>query len=193
MDVKALASAKAKLAETKNKLERVAHAKNVKELAEAWSDFLHKANATFTRVVIAADKTKNKDHMKWIRQKKRERDADELLNYLTGARHADEHGLDAIYKAKAGGIALNPANAQAPMILNNVSIGPAGVDLGASVNVKVDFIPEELELVPARARGVVYPLPTKHRGEDLSDKDPVTFAKLGVAYLEELISEADSR
>ncbi len=132
----------------------------------------------------------------WAEAKLHERRTDELLRYLNQARHVDEHGLGEVTETA---FSVSLAARGRGMHVNSFALGADGktVTLDAVYSDDGSTVPfddvvsiEYMTLVPVRNRGVLYPVPSTHRGQPINNTDLGQIAQMIVRHAMELAHEA---
>lgn len=161
---------------------------------DVWSQFLTAAKGIYT--VLEQGAKASPQSQTWFASKTAERKGDELLKYVFHARNDDEHGLGAIAEEQPGslGIGKNKAGFSNAIRING-EIGPGKVLNVTSMDGKpilVEHRPRRPMLLPVRDRGVIYPLPKVHLGDEVDGAAPVPVAMCMAAYLQAMVAEASS-
>jgi hypothetical protein len=194
MDAHALEQAKAKVRRAEKALYELKVATNYDEAEEAWSDFLLAASTIYSKL---AQGSKSKGTSAgWFGRKKKERKDDPLLRFLHHARNSDEHGIERI--AERGGNARDLGGK--PLMFNEYREHVIeDVRDGVTGEIKMKDIPAilhgpSLGMVNVRDRGNYYDPPTEHLGKTiaLEDNSLIGVAGLGMAYLSNLVADAES-
>lgn len=200
MDPKAITKAKARFRIAKEQLASCEKAENHQRFSGAWYLFLIAAKNVYT--TLEQGSKISAQSRQWFGAKKKERKDDPLLQYLFQARDDDEHGLDEVTALSPGYLGIGKS---APGFSSSLSISNLTIDGNGQVSVgsitSHDGLPVLIEqrgphstLVPVTGRGgVVYQPPKMHLGEPIPEPLPVPIGNLGLAYLERLLADAESR
>lgn len=199
MDPRAIAKAHQRLRLATKQLAAAEAAHSYDDFSDAWYLFLIAAKNVYTCLEQGAKVSPQS--RQWFGAKKNERKNDPLLQYLFQARDDDEHGLGDVTKLNPASVAVGK---RAPGYSSHIALS-ISTDSAGSATIhelqSLDGLPVLIEptqahavLLPVTARAnVTYPPPEKHLGVRLSDGLPLTVGKLGIAYLEALVAEADAR
>ncbi len=199
MNPKAVSKARARLATATKQLSEAQNSTDYDEFASHWYLFLVTAKNVYTQLEQGA-KTSDQSRQ-WFGGKKRERREDPLLQYMFQARDDDEHGIGDVTKLEAGklgiGRAVGDFGDSFRISMSSDGNGPPVIHEIESLDGKpilIEQIPAHVVLVTVTGRGnVTYEPPTEHLGKPLPDNLPITVGKLTLAYLESLLSDAESR
>ncbi|WP_408586485.1 hypothetical protein [Novosphingobium sp.] len=123
--------------------------------ARLWSEFLVNHHRWFTRMQQALQRGPS---AAWLGELKARRGTDPLLQYLQQARHADEHGLERIVAAEAGGVGIGAGGGLVRIdrleIRNGVITHLSGSQDGGPLKIRITR--PHLKLVPVRNRGLTF-------------------------------------
>lgn len=199
MDPKAVSKAKARLRVAAHQLENAVKAKNHEEFSDHWYLFLIAAKNVYT--ILEQGAKTSPQSRQWFGAKKNERKNDPLLQYLFQARDDDEHGLGDVTKVAPGFVGIGTME---PGYSNSISFSVSQDEKGRvtfnnlesrdGLPIKIKAKPPHPVLLPVTGRGnIKYAPPATHLGHPLPDSQPISVGKAGLAYLEALVAEADSR
>lgn len=179
----ALVQAVGRLSKAYSAVNRMQLAKDYAALEEAWSDFLMAAGGVYSKLEQGAKGCGASEG--WFGRKKHDRKTDELLSYLHHARNADEHGIEPTTNHQQR-VGIGGNGYVRRLVMEGSKVIEFDADPGIHVVVE-DFA----ALVPAHDRryGDSFNPPTQHLGQPIPDTSPIGVARLGLAYLEGLISE----
>lgn len=149
---------------------RIALAETLEEAEDAWIDFLTHAGKVYTKLRAACHGQPL--DWSWWKKKMDERRDDLLLAYVHHARNCDTHRLE-------------PMTAQIPD-------GQHLFDVSGMEKVQHRG-PAHLRPLPVTDKGVTYDPPIRHKNIGLAYADVGMIAFLAGLYLQELVSEAESR
>jgi len=152
----------------------------------AWSDFLLACAGIYSKLEQGAKGCGISEG--WFGRKKHDRKKDELLRYLHHARNVDEHGI--------GGTLLLYTNIRAAQgRLHGVQVTASDDD--------ATFMPvgdRDAKMTVTKYVGIkavkdtryndTFLPPREHLGQPLNEPTALDVARLGLAYLEKLVSEA---
>jgi len=164
--------------------------------AAKWYLFLAAFKSVYTALEQGA-KTSPQSRQ-WFGVKRKQRRSDPLLQYLYQARDDDEHGLNPVTERVPARLSIGEGGPDNTLQFD-VS-GPAGLG-GALQATDGDGKPVPFEYAPAHAQLIrvhgrdktnTYDPPEEHLGVKLASKLPAAVGELAAAYLEELITEAET-
>lgn len=155
-----------------------------------WRDFLNHLEKSFEKLKIACA-PKISRFNKLTAEENLLRSNDQLLIYLKQARNTDNHSIADISKKISGGIGINPASGDS-LTLHNVRFSGGKITFSSSQDLKVDFIPDSIEVITITNRGVSYTPPTLHLNKRIESKAPVVLAKKGIVFYTKLIDKVES-
>lgn len=197
MKPEAIEKARARLRNAKRATASIEKCTDYDEFTDLWYTFLTSNKAIYTALNKGAKNSPKS--RQWMGTKARQRKGDQLLQYLIQARDDDEHGLNKVTERKPGHLAIGKA---APGFSQNFHIKSLIIDGGkisgeiASMDNKpvlVELAPAHPILVRVHGRGnIPFDPPEEHLGKPLTDRLPLTVAKLAITYMESLIDEAES-
>jgi hypothetical protein len=189
-----------------NSIKSLELAETAHEFHIGWYNFLTAAANIYT--VLESGFT-GKLEKPWFGQKKAFRKKDGLLNYLHHARNAEEHtGVSTIHFVPKRFDMKMPTQGQpfqkfGPGQIEMITrIKQVGLDTSQEVvsfsstyaseeESPLQWYPLMVWLNKAVDRGVTYDPPAEHQGKQLEDKSPVGIAQLCLAYLRDLLHEAN--
>jgi hypothetical protein len=185
-----LVPARKELNRAKRCIERMRLGTSYDEYDEAWSDFLSRIENVFSRIKVAAET--HKKYPSFSSRTNHLRATDSLLIYLKQARNSVHHGIADTSKYVSGGIGINPVAPGGSVHIKSLTYDRNGnVNVVAGSPIKVHVIPNSVEAIPCRNRGVTYHPPVSHLGEDLKTKGPIDIAELGIKFYESYLAEAE--
>lgn len=199
MDRRAVAKARTRLDQARDKLREAEAAQDYGTFSAAWYFFLIAAKNVYTCLEQGSKVTPQS--RQWFGAKKNERRNDPLLQYLFQTRDDDEHGLGDVTELQGERFAIGKAD---PGFSKEVSIHMTTDEHGRptfhrlegrdGLPVLVEHTPAHAILLPVTGRGgVVYNPPKRHMGNALPDSLPLTVGNTGLSYLAQLVSEAHAR
>lgn len=189
------------LKKPRNRLRRSADAvtamavtRNYEEFEDIWERFLNDCNAFFDLLYVATKA--NQRARTWYGEKQRQRRKDPLLKYLWEARNSNEHSVADTTGHMPGSYLIGiPGPGRSSSIRISGTIGGPNENFtvtsmdGLPVHSIVQ--PSYAVLLPVTARDkTIYAPPTSHLGDALSDTTPRNVARLAVAYMDAIFSEA---
>jgi hypothetical protein len=94
---------------------------------------------------------------------------------------------------KEGGLSINPREGTTLFVKQMIiKGGNIYMDPETAANVKIEFVPDRLNLVTVSNRGVSYPPPARHLGTDIPEVTPITAAALVLDYLSKVRDHAQA-
>lgn len=194
MDPKAIIKAKSRLRVAEKALSELPDCTGYDAFCDTWYTFLVAAKSVYT--VLEQGAKISATSRQWFGGVKQFRKDDELLQYLFEARNDDEHGLESSTEHVPGRLGIGRAKeGYSGAFRLDGSIGPGGILNITSLDgkpVHLEETPPHAKLIKVQARGnrVIAP-PETHKGGPLDDKSPANVGNLGLAYLVELVAEAE--
>lgn len=169
------------------------------DFSDTWYTFLTAAKNVYTSLEQGAKDSPQ--CRQWFGGIKAQRRSDELLQYLFQARDDEEHGIGFGTRKLPGSFVLGsfkPGFSQSFTIKSFKYDPNLGYEVDARSNdgkpILFEFTPFRVALRPVTGRGKIsYDPPKNHLGKFLPDNSPLTVAKLAIAYLADLVSEAEER
>lgn len=210
----AIEKAKGRLRIAQKALVELKSSRTFSEFSDAWYVILTSSKNVYT--VLEQGAKVSPQSMQWFGAKKQIRKSDPLLQYMFEARNDDEHGLGSaielkpeLYEIGVSGLGFSNKVRLDGGPFSNVVVegcgtavafegGPPSPNLQVTPldgkPVRVRRTPATTKLAPVAARGDrTYEPPTHHLGQPLRDISPIAVAELNVAYLADLVTEAEGR
>lgn len=157
------------------------------EFEEHWKEFLGRLQRVWNK---ACDQfRRNPKWNGWKGTYEQARKEDPLLSYLINARGADEHTVGEITEREGGSIGINPATGNS-LYIERLEIKDGGISIKSPQNLRIDFIPGRVKLLPVTNRGRVYPVPTDHLGNPIDPSNVIAIAELALQYYTKFLEEA---
>jgi hypothetical protein len=194
MDKRAVEHAERAFRRARRRLEEFGTATDIDEAEELWSEFLHWASKVHEKIRAGAPQNGDPDSWTWFKKKLDERENDELLAYMHHARNAEHHRLEDVAAAEK----FVSINSRGTVLIDKLTISPEGpVGTWHPQGPSSKLIVEQtlkLRLVPVTDKGVTYPVPTRHRGDQTAvGRNPEKNGSLLLSYYKEvLLPEAAS-
>lgn len=193
----AVEHAKQRLAKARDAMADFEKASSLDVAKSAWSDFLIAASGVYSKLEQGAKGNGKSEG--WYGKVKSKRRKDPLLSYIHHARNADEHGLGEIAKKVPGHWSLKLERGSAVRLSGGLHLGSdsSKTDLkiktvkGKPPTIEVRQPSLALVSVVDSRFGDTFAPPSRHLGTAIEPK-PDEVARLALAYLEGLISQADS-
>jgi hypothetical protein len=167
-------------------------ASNVEEFEDAWQDFLGSLEKSWIKVERSCQQFRN-TFQPWQGKLARQRRKDPLLRYLKHARNADEHTIEEIIEHVPGHRTLNPAYGNSWYIEHLEIWGGDVVSYSGDKPMIVQDFPDRVELRRFKGSGTWYNPPTQHLGQPLEQRDPISFAELGLRFYANFIEQAEEK
>jgi hypothetical protein len=163
--------------------------KKLSEFEEHWKEYLRRLRRVWNK---ACDEfRRNSKWNGWRGSYEQERKKDPLLSYLINARDADEHTIGEITEQVPGGIGINPATGNS-IYIEKMEIKNNSISINSPQDIRIDFIPGRVKLLPVTNYGRVYAVPTHHLGNPVDPADVIAIANLGFQYYTEFLKAARS-
>lgn len=177
----------------KAELDAIEHVREFDQFEPGWYKFLLAANAADMIIAESATGAKSKP---WYGRKKHLRRNDPLLRYMHAARNADEHGIEPVVEVKPGFFQIGSPGEAVHIgrlvvergVIKQLSLNPVS---GRYPQVRHENAVCKLKPVFDSRYGDTFDPPTEHLGLPLEKADAVSVAKLWLAYLTDLVSEAE--
>ena len=195
MDAAAVEKAKRRLERARECLTEIERPpKTYADFQAAWTDFLLALNGIFSCLEQGAKISPQS--RQWFGGKKRTRKGDGLMQYLHQARNTEEHGIVPVSKLKTPTVKLlegtgNPDSVKSIEIHDDRVIIVHNPSEGKSPVISVTMPAAILVPVKDDRSGKVFDPPTEHLDQLIENSFPLTVSRLGFAYVENLIAEAE--
>ncbi|HKR44538.1 MAG TPA: hypothetical protein VJU59_33520 [Paraburkholderia sp.] len=153
-----------------------------------WKEFIGRLTRFWNKTESALKgdpKFFNSPHVKRVKVALK---SDELIRYLSQARHADEHRHEETTNVMPGGFE-NVAIADTRMRIRNPKITINGVtmDVPPPPGYQRRAVRAELRLTAVKNRDQVYDVPRTHAGQDITLASVQNYAELGLAFYESVL------
>lgn len=173
-------------------LEAIIRSTSLVDFELHWKNFLQKIENVWVKSERECQGVKN-TFQPWQGQYTRLRRNDPLLSYLKNARDADNHSIQELINNTVKGLTISPAIPGNHPITGLTIINNKVVNYKGSVPLLVQS-ETRIECVSIRNNGVIYPLPTYHRGQLIKDNhNPVNLAKLGLSFYKQYLSDIEDK
>lgn len=170
-------------------IELMRASKNLREFEEHWKEYLGRLRRVWNK---ASDEfRRNPKWNGWKGSYEQERKNDPLLSYLINARNADEHTIGEITEQVSGGIGINPATGSS-LYIEKMEINNNSISIKSPQDIRVDFIPARVKLLPVTNYGRVCAVPTHHLGNTVNPENVIVLAELGIQYYARFLMAARS-
>jgi hypothetical protein len=164
-------------------------ATSLDEYEEHWKEFLRRLERCWNKA--HAHYGKSPKWNGWQGRIDKLRRTDPLLSYLVNARGAEEHSVNDISARHAGGIGINPAEGNS-LYIEHMEINQGVISIRSPQNLKIDFFPERMALLPVINRGRTYDVPRAHLGKGVDPADVRAIAEKGISFYEQALREAEA-
>lgn len=186
-----LDKARKRLAEAFASVEQLERATAWEDFEAGWSRFLSAINATYN--ILGASSRGEPKSEGWFSKIQGLRRSDDLLGYLMHARNSNDHGIDSVLERKPGGLGIGKGAREVHIEKLVVEKGKITTLRGSQDGgpLRVEIIPERIELRPVIDRGVEYAPPTSFLGKEIPDRSPAAVGKVGLEFIARLFAEAE--
>jgi hypothetical protein len=175
------------LEKARNEIDSMRRSKNLGEFEEHWKEFLRRLQRVWNK---ASDEfRRNPKWNGWKGTYEQARKKDSLLSYVINARGADEHTVGEITERVAGGIGINPATGNS-LYIESLEIKDRVLSIKSPQDIRIDFIPGRVKLVPVTNCGRVYVVPTEHLGNTIDPSNVIAIAELSLQYYTQFLESA---
>ena len=191
MHKSALSRSQEEIGIARRKLEEIKACRDVRQTAELWSELLMRIQRTYAKLEQGSKRTTSEG---WFAAVKRLRQSDDLLKYVSEARHVDEHGVERIVARRDGSFALK-AKHSGTIFIKSMTVGPSGITIDRDAAEHFDFVVEaaSVTLVDVRARdGSIVPVPKRHLENAVSSTALVDIGELAVSFWEAQVAKAQT-
>ena len=180
-----------RIAETKVTAMRAAN--DISLLAGLWEEFLTVQQQVFLRLRKAFEQGPARA---WWSNVDIERRADEMLQYVMQARHANEHNIDNVTKAEPSHLLIRPKEGNQLtfkhfIAYNTGQVSMVSMDREAAAKTVISFVPANIVLAQVHDRNNYYDPPTSHLGQPI-EATPIRVAELTISYLANKMTEAQA-
>jgi len=157
------------------------------EFEEHWKEFLGRLERVWYKACSHFRRSPKWNGWKDTYEQSRKKDP--LLSYLVKARGADEHTVGEITQREPGGIGINPAEGNS-LHIESIEIKNGVMNIKSPQNLRIDFMPGRVNLLPVTNRGRVYPVPTDHMRKPIDPSNVIAIAEMAIQYYWEFLKEA---
>jgi hypothetical protein len=176
------------IAKAKEALAGMMASHSVEHFEEHWKEFLRRLERSWSKAQAHFGKSPKWNG--WQGRIQNARRADPLLAYLVNARGAEEHTVNEISSRQPGGIGVNPAVGSS-LYIERMEINNGVISIRSPQQLKIEFVPSKMSLLPVVNRGRTYPLPTLHLGAPIDPSNVVAVAQSALAFYENALNEAE--
>ncbi|WP_133117932.1 hypothetical protein [Burkholderia ubonensis] len=183
-----LIAARKEIALARKALDGLKAASSPDEEETHWKEFIGRLTRFWNKTESALKgdpKFFNSPHVKRVKTALK---SDELVRYLSQARHADEHRHEETTGVMPGGFE-NVATSDARMRVRNPKITINGVtmEVPPPPGYQRRTVRAELRLKAVKNRDQTYDVPRTHAGQDITLASVQTYAELGLAFYESVL------
>ncbi|WP_175771968.1 hypothetical protein [Paraburkholderia phenazinium] len=189
MTGKKLIAARKEIAFAKKALDDLKTADGPDDEDLSWKEFIGRLTRFWNKTESALKgdpKFYNSPHVKRVKAALK---SDELIRYLSQARHADEHRHEETTDVMPGGFE-NISSSDSRFRVRNPKITINGVtmDVPPPPGYRRQSVKAELRLRAVNNRDQTYEAPRTHAGRDISLASIRTYAELGLAFYESILN-----
>ena len=179
-----LEKTKIELNAAQHAIERLKKAETYPEIKAAWQDVVSRLEKTWTKAKLECTGCVG-EARRLLDTAAASRSSDELLIYLSQARHADQHSLESGTSWSLGMRIEVPPGASVTLDFEK---GTAQAQDG---DVQVAVAGPVYALIPVKNRGVTFNPPEQHLGNPVKGTDPITVAETGFSFYSQLVSDLE--
>lgn len=188
----ALKKAESKLRILRETLPRIESCNDFDKFTDLWYIFLVAGKNVYTALKQGA--TATPQDRQWFGGKESERRRDSLLQYVFEARNQDEHEITPTAQLEPSRVTFSTGVGGKGISVSGVYPQKFNVKSVDEAPMTISSQPEHVKLLPVTNEfKQTFQPPTLHLNNLLQDQSPYNLAKLTLAYLEGLVSEAASR
>lgn len=165
-------------------IERLKKAETYPELKAAWQDAVSRLEKTWTKAKLECAGCVGEPRT-LLDTTAATRASDELLIYLSQARHADQHSLES---GTSWGLSMHLEVPPGASVTLDFEKGTAQAQDG---DVKVAVADPVYALIPVVNRGVTFNPPGQHLGNPVKGTDPIAVAKTGFSFYSQLVFDLE--
>ena len=176
------------LARAKEALATMKTSRSVEQFEEQWKEFLRRLERSWNKAHAHFGKSPKWNG--WQGRIDNLRRTDPLLSYLVNARGADEHTVNEIASRRGGGFSINPAEGTS-LHIKQMEFGNGSVLIQSPQDLKIEFLPARMTLLPVVNRGRTYGLPTSHLGARVDPSNVIAVAQSALTFYEQTLNEAE--
>lgn len=148
----------------------------IPEMRRAWQDFLNRLEKVWNKVKLECGEKRSGPIRQQLDRVTVLRRTDSLLQYLSQARHVEEHSLQSSNMFGLGMIITLPPGATVDLDLIRWTATAKGGDVSLKIS-KPQYC-----LLPVTNRGVTFKPPLVHLDKSFTDMGPVMAAQLGFEF-----------
>ncbi|BEU51447.1 hypothetical protein [Ralstonia pseudosolanacearum] len=187
MSGKKLAAAQKELAFAKKAVDGLRTATAPDEEEYHWKEFIGRLTRFWNKTESALKGDPKFYKSPHVERVKGALKSDELIRYLSQARHADEHRHEEITGVMPGGVENVSSSGQVRVRNPKITINGVTMDVPPPPGFSRRVVRAELRLRAVRNRQQTYEIPRTHDGQHIGDASPVALAALGLAFYESVL------
>lgn len=177
------------LARAKEALAIMKASQSVEQFEEQWKEFLRRLERSWNKAHAHFGKSPKWNG--WQGRIDNLRRTDPLLSYLVNARGAEEHTVNEITSRHVGDFGINPAEGNS-LHIKRMEFGNGRVLIQSPQEIKIEFLPARMTLLPVVNRGRTYGLPTSHLGARVDPSNVIAVAQSALTFYEKTLNEAEA-
>ena len=167
----------------------MAAAVSLDEYEEHWKEFLRRLERGWSKA--HAHYGKSRKWNGWQGRVDGLRRTDPLLSYLVNARGAEEHTVNDITTRHPGRIGINPAEGNS-LYIERMEVNNGVVSISSPQNLRIEFTPGRMGLLPVTNRGRTYATPTSHLGNSIDPHNVSAVASMALRFYEHVLRDAEA-
>ena len=164
-------------------------AQSLVEFEEQWKQFLHRVERVWNKMFSHFGRSPRWHG--WASKHEHLRKTDPLLSYLINARGAEEHTVSEIVNRSPGGVGISPAEGNY-LFIKSIKQRDGNLIIESPQDLRIEFMPAKVGLLPVLNRGRVYPIPNSHLGLPVDPAAVVELAELAHGYYQSALRSAQS-
>jgi hypothetical protein len=163
------------------------NSKDLQQMEGHWKEFLGRLERVWYKA--ASHFSRSPKWNGWKGKFEQARKTDPLLSYLINARGAEEHTIGEIINREPGSIGINPAVGNS-LFIEKMKMQNGVLSISSPHDLRIDFIPGKIRLLPVTNRGRTYDVPRSHLGDIIDPNDIPVIAELAVQFYQKFLDEA---
>jgi len=179
-----LEKTKIELNAAQHAIERLKKAETYPEIKVAWQDVVSRLEKTWTKAKLECASCVG-EARRLLDTAAASRSSDELLIYLSQARHADQHSLESGTSWGLGMRIEVPAGASVNIDFEKGTVQAQDGDI------RVEVADPIYALIPVVNRGVTFNPPEQHLGSPIKGREPITLAEAGFSFYSQFVLDLE--
>jgi len=183
-----LVAARKEIALARKALDGLKSASSPDEEETHWKEFIGRLTRFWNKTESALKgdpKFFNSPHVKRVKAALK---SDELIRYLSQARHVDEHRHEETTGVMPGGFeSVSISNPSMRVRNPKITINGVTMDVPPPPGYQRGAVRAELRLKTVKNRDQIYAVPRTHAGHDITLASAQTYAELGLAFYESIL------